>query len=95
MTARAGSKGDEQVCVRAGCCALRRQIVDSWEPECQRLNEQNQAFRAVLELVLEGLHSGTVKSKPLLDTTDLNAESLPVRSLQEIILAALGPQRRS
>lgn len=42
-----------------------------------------------LKLTLSGLESGSVKSTPILDFSDENADSLPMVSLASVIRAAL------
>ena len=47
------------------------------------------ALTSTLALVLAGLESGSVKSKPILDTSNPEAESYEMVSLASIIRAAL------
>lgn len=42
-----------------------------------------------LQLTLSGLESGNVKSKPIIDFGDENAENLPMMSLEQVIRAAI------
>ena len=62
----------------------------------ERLERKNAALRERLEqlqdfavLVLRGLDSGYIRSKPFIDTSDDNATEYPVRTLEEIARAAL------
>lgn len=76
--------------------AVANNWVEHHQNHCDDLIKENAALRERLEqlqdfavLVLRGLDSGYIRSKPFIDTSDDNATEYPVRTLEEIARAAL------
>lgn len=73
-----------------------REAMNAYKAECdanaefivRACNAHDELVR-VATLVLTGLESGVVKSPPLLDMGNPNAESVPLQSLADIVRAAL------
>lgn len=61
---------------------------EAWQANA-RLLAAAPDMQKTLQLVLSGLENGSIKSKPILDMGDENAESLPIVSLHSVIRAVL------
>ena len=53
----------------------------------QTPEERVKSLESVLRLILSGLKGGSIKAKPILDSSNPEAESWPTYSLSELITA--------
>lgn len=51
-------------------------------------NAHDEMLKTLL-LVLAGLRNGNIKAKPIIDLSDMNAESVPMMSLAQVVEATL------